>query len=435
VNSDHPEIAAEQGGNLAETPTKPSRTQEPQSAPGQESKSGGGGTALAFLALLVALAAAAGTAWMWWQDRVSGDTVSATLQADLARLEISDSRLAGQLEELSRGLESLSATSSADPLADLDNRLSTDRAQVQAVQDSLAEQIALTRAQQQAVDALHARLLAAEAKLAEASGRELDARSELDLAEVDYLLRLASERLQLFADIAGADRALALADSNLAAMDNPAYLGVRQAIATARGDLAGVAAPDVAVIAGQLDALQKAVPNLPFPAADVPAATASPVESDGWWEKLKATFASLVTVRRSTDEENRRISLLDQDVVRQRVWLQLEAAHLALMRRDQPAFGSALQRVQATSAEWFDPASSAVQSFQSSLQQLEATDITLALPDISQPWAQLRVIRAARPAPPPLASPPAASQEPAQAESAVESESEALPDTGPDEDQ
>ena len=406
MNSDHSEIAVETTEPSKEIPAKPSSKQRQgqgqQQDRGRESGARGGGSGLAWLALLVALAAVAGTAWMAWQGQVSGDIAVERMQADIGRLEGNDSRLSGQLGELSESLESLSSISSVDPLAQLDDRLAADRAQLQGLQESIGDQVALTRAQQQAVDALHARLLAAEALLTEVSGRERDARGELDLAEADYLLRLASERLQLFSDVAAADHALSLADSNLAALDNPAYLGVRQSIAAARGDLAAVETPDITALAGQLDALQKAVPSLPFPAADPPAAPSAPAAEQGWWEKLKATFASLVTVRRSTEEENRRISLLDQDLIRQRAWLQLEAAHLALMRRDQQAFGSALQRVQATSAEWFDPASSAVRSFESSLVQLGGTDIAVAWPDISGPWAQLRLLRSARTVPVPM---------------------------------
>jgi uroporphyrin-3 C-methyltransferase len=413
VNSDQSEIAVDAAEPSAKSPEKPLRQQERE--PGQESRVRGGGTALALLALVLALVAAAGAGWLWWQDQVSGDVAGERLQAGITDLDGKYSRLSGRLDQVSAALDSLATAPAVDPLAELDQRLSEDRAQVRALQESLGEQVALTRAQQRAVDALHARLLAAEAMLAETAGRELDARGELDLAEVDYLLRLASERLQLFSDIAAADRALSLADSNLAALDNPAYLGVRQAIANARGDLAQAETPDVLAISGQLDALQKAVPSLPFPSSETPAAASTPPADEGWWEKLKATFASLVTVRRSTGEENRRIGLLDQDVVRQRVWLQLEAAQLALMRREQQAFGYALQRVHETTAEWLDPASPAVQSFQSSVAVLEATDITVDWPDISEPWAQLRLVRSARMAPAGMTGPAAApaEQEPA----------------------
>lgn len=396
-----------------------------------ERKARGGGSALAMLAFLLALAAAAGTGWMWWQSQHGDGAGRAGMQSEVARLEGNDKRISTQVQALSEQIDSLSAASDGDPLADLNARLAGDRAQLEALREAVQEQAALARSQQQAVDAIHGRLLAAEAAMAAVSGRELDAAGELDIAEVDYLLRLASERLQLFSDPLAADRALALADAQLAALDDPSYLGVRQAISEARADLAAVDRPDSLALAARLDALQKAVPGLPFPDAAAPAANAAPEAEADWWEKLKATFASLVTVRRSTEQENRRISLQDQDYIRQRLWLQLEVAYLALMRQDQQAFVSALERVQASVDEWFDRESGAVRSFEESLKGLQGQNIAVAWPDISAPWTALRRVRAVQAAPGPapagVSPPPAAT--PPEPEMPPETESaEASPD-------
>jgi uncharacterized protein HemX len=103
-----------------------------------------------------------------------------------------------------------------------------------------------------------------------------------------------------------------------------------------------------------------------------------------------------VTVRRSTDEENERISLEDKDYIRQRLWLQLEIAHLSLMRRDQQAFRNSLARVKETLSFWFDPASSQYQSIGGKLESLAETEVQVDVPDISPPWATLQMIRAGR---------------------------------------
>jgi len=313
---------------------------------------------------------------------------------------------------LSGELESLAAAVAEDPADELRLRWSESQATIDSMSRSLQEQAALVQSLQTAVDATHGRLLAAEAALAELSARRLDARTALDLAEVDYLLRLATERLQLFADPLAADRALALADAHLAALDNPAHLTVRRAIAAARADLDAIDVPDYLAIAGRLEALQKAVPSLPFRDTSPAAATNAPAEGEDWWEKLKSTLASLVTVRRSTEEENRRVSLQDKDYMRQRVWLQLEIAYLALMRRDEAAFTGALQRVQASVDEWFEPASVDVKEFSASLDALLAMNIVIASPDISAPWAALQRVRSMPPAASPTAAPAEDSREP-----------------------
>ena len=382
--------SSEVGGDLPEPAAEPGSDQE-------QKKRGGG--VMAFFAFLTALAALAGTAWLWWQTQVPGAAEGDRLESEVSRLESNDSRLENQLQDLRGALESRGDGVSDEQMEDLRSRFSVDRSEVEALQQALQEQAALNRSLQLSADAMHGRLLAAEAALAEAAVSRVDVRSTLDLAEVDYLLRMASERLQLFGDPGGAEQALALADSQLAALDNPAYLGVRQAITAARRDLAAVAIPDDMAISAELTAIQDAVPGLPFRHSSLAAANNAPEQEQGWWEKLKSTFASLVTVRRSTEEENRRISLQDEDYVRQHIWLQMEVARLALMRRDQAAFRSELGQAQAALAEWFDPDSREVRSLNDRLAGLLELDVTVAWPDISAPWTSLKRIRSLQAAP------------------------------------
>ena len=364
-----------------------------------------------FLALLMALVALAGTAWLWWQDQSSGGQEEARMLAELARLESSDRELELKLSQLGDELGSLAAADGGEQLSALEGRLAADRARLEQADQGIREQAALAQSLQEAMGSMEARLRAAEAALSTMSTRQLDAGGELDLAEVDYLLRLAGERLQLFADPAAADQALELADRQIAVMNNPAYLGVRQDISAARQALARLEIPNYLDLAAELDAIQAAVPKLTFRGERESSEAAEVAVEDGWWGKLKSVFASLVTVRRSTDEEISKVSLEDKDYVRQRVWLQLEMAHLSLMRRDQAAFRSAVGRVQESLGTWFEPADTRVQSVAARLADLAALEVDAALPDISAPWSSLNRIRAAKSTAPPgalPAAPPAA---------------------------
>jgi len=268
---------------------------------------------------------------------------------------------------------------------------------------------------------LHGRLRAAEGALTGMSTRELDAGAELDVAEVDYLLRLANERLKLFSDPAAADQALEVADMHLAALDNPLYVGVRQDIAAARRSLASVNIPDYLDIASRLDSIQQNIASLPFRSGDPADSASVPAAAEGWWEKVKGVFSNLVTVRRSTDEENERISLQDKDFIRQRAWLQLEVAHLALMRRDQQAFRGALARVQDMLPAWFDGGDSGYQSVMQQIDSLASIEVQVDVPDITAPWSTLRMLRAGQPRP---AETPPTEAETADTEHEVEEELE-----------
>ena len=370
-------------------PTGPSK--EPAKA-----RSGGG---LALLAVLFSLTALLGTAWMWWQDQSSQGTSEGRLLTEIARLESADQEAALKLREVRDQVDSLPTSGHAVDLAALEGRLRPRIADLDRLEQTASEQLALTRSLQAAAESMQARLLAAEAAVSGLAGREVDAGGELDLAEVDYLLRLANERLKLFADPVAADEVLELADMHLDAMNNPIYLGVRQEIATARQALSALKLPDYVEISNEVDSIQAALAGLPFRDEVQTAAEpelAPPTQEEGWWSKLKGAFSGLVTIRRSTDQENDRISLEDRDYVRQRIWLQLEIAHLALMRRDQQSFRHALGRVQQTLSTWFDENSVDVQTVVGQVQVLQNIEVQTDVPDINQPWATLRLIQGDR---------------------------------------
>jgi uroporphyrin-3 C-methyltransferase len=396
-----PEETAAPENPPAETEIK--ETKEEQSLPRR------GGSVLSFFAFLFSLAALAGAGWIWWQDQASTGQEEKKLFAEITRLEGSDSELSLKLSQIRSEMDSLAAGDVGAEFEAMQKRLEADRSKMNSVEQAVSKQLTLSRSLQSATDSIQGRLVAAEAALTGLTTRELDAGGELDIAEVDYLLRLANERLQLFSDPAAADQALELADMHLAALDNPMYLGVRQDIAAGRRDLASVKIPDYLEISSQLDSIQNEVASLPLHGASVATPSSGEEDGDGWWQKVKNVFSNLVTVRRSTDLENQRISLQDTDYIRQRVWLQLEIAHLSLMRRDQKAFRASLERVQESLSTWFDASNSSYQTVKQGIDGLIALDVQVDVPDITAPWLSLRLLRATqtRPTPAPQQQIPA----------------------------
>ncbi len=367
---------------------------EPPPTPVEKPQRKGG--ALSFFAVLFSLVALAGTAWMWWQDQASGGEREQRVFTEISRLDSSDSELSLKLKQVRDEIDSLAAGDVGAEFKALQNRLATDRAKMAEVEKAIGDQMSHSRSMQAATESMQGRLLATEAALTGLSTRELDAGGELDLAEVDYLLRLANERLKLFSDPVAADQALEVADMHLDALDNPMYLGVRQDIATARRALAAVDVPDYLKIAGQLDSIQQQIASLPFQGQDPVAKTTQEAQGEGWWDKVKGVFSKLVTVRRSTEQENERISLQDKDYIRQRVWLQLEIAHLSLMQRDEQAFRTSLQRIQESLSTWFDQEDDAYKSIEQEIKHLSAIEVQVDVPDITAPWSTLRMLRGGR---------------------------------------
>ena len=389
------------------------------------------GSFVGSLALLLALAALGGTGWMWWQGQTSRGQDETRVLAEIGRLESADSELVREVRQVRQELDGLAAVDARGQIATLERQLAADRARLERAEQSALEAAARARSLQAVADSMQNRLAAVEAAAASPAARPSAEGLELDVAEVDYLLRLASERLQLFQDPAAADRALGLADRQLAALDRPAFYPVRQDIAAARQALAALELPDYVAVAAELDGLQSAVGTLPFRGFDAAPEAAGTEPESGWWGKLKGVFASLVTVRRSDAGDIGQVSLQDKDYVRQRLWLQLEVAQLSLMQRDQAAFRAALGRVRESVDAWFDAEDSRVQAATAALAELAAIPLNADLPDVSAPWSTLRRIRGAAPAAVPAASPAPASPAPEGAEPAasapVPAETESVP--------
>ena len=125
---------------------------------------------------------------------------------------------------------------------------------------------------------------------------------------------------------------------------------------------------------------------------------------NSWAGRLstRRSFQYSVTVRRAAEAEGR-LSIEDKDYVRQRIWLQVEIAHLALMRRDEASFEKALDRVEESVNSWFEEDDDAFETVAAEIEALRAIDIQPEVPDITGPWSTLRLLRGGRPGAPPAA--------------------------------
>lgn len=358
----------------------------------QEKNSASSGKAIAILALLVAMAAVSASGWQWWQLR-QGDSNQVTQLASLTRLYDEQQQLASSVAsfktkldaaespldaaEFSRRGERLNAVESK--LGDLQGQSGEDRASISAVQGSLRS--------------MEQRLSTTESGLITVAASNQNSSVELDIAEIDFLLRTASERLQLFSDPNAADLALQAADVQIEALNDPLFLSVRQRIASSRQALALVPVIDRVEISSRLLTMQSNVSDLPF-RGEVEAAPEPELPADaGWWESFKQTMSSLVIVRRRVAEDPLVLSLDDKDYLRLGLWLQLESAHLALMRNDTSVYAGSLDRVNNTLVQYFQTNASGVEALLIEIAALKQVNIAPGMPDVSAPWTQLRQLR------------------------------------------
>lgn len=333
--------ASAQGGSGGAKPTPPK----------ERSSRGRAGLWLGLLALLIAVLAILGGAYLWQQQQ--------QLRASVQE----------QQSELARTADTLRSDWSS----------SSETLQRRA--DSLGQ------AQQQLRESVE-------------SVRELAGRSRRDwiLAEVEYLLRIANQRLQLQRDVATAMAALQSADARLRELSDPGLTEVRQRIASELSELRATPRPDLDGMALQLNSLSEQVAQLPVKAARAPARTttaqAAPVlEAEDWrqglgraWEALKR----LVVIRRRDEPIAPLLGPEQEFAVREGLRLQLNGARLALLRQDPQLYDTSLQSAQEWLNRYFVTDDAATGAMADSLEQLGSRPVRVELPDIS---ASLRLLR------------------------------------------
>jgi len=223
------------------------------------------------------------------------------------------------------------------------------------------------------------------------------------VAEAEYLMRLAQERLGIARDLITAQAALELADERLRETSDPGWGRVRDQLAREIAAVAAVRLPDYAGLDGRLKALGEHIGKLKpkgLRSADTAAAAeqaaADTTEQDAFdrlWSDLKQGLQNAVRIRR-TDQP---IAALPppggDELLGVQIASQLETASLALARHDSAGFAAQLRRVIGALEQWYDLGDPAVAQISQSLRDLAGIDLEPQMPDIS---GSLRLLRETR---------------------------------------
>jgi len=220
------------------------------------------------------------------------------------------------------------------------------------------------------------------------------------LAEVEYLLRIANQRLQLQRDLKTAQLALQAADTRLQELADPLFLKVREQLASELESLAAVEPVDVDGISVKLSALMEHIDELEVqgssyqPAVKTDTAGSGNITTIQDWRELPALlWSSLSGLFRIRDHDKPVSPMLPPEneyFLRENLRLQLSATRLALLRDDSVQYRATLT----TAAGWLDTYFSAedaqVDQLRAQIEQLAAIDVVPKLPDIS---ASLKLLR------------------------------------------
>ncbi len=206
------------------------------------------------------------------------------------------------------------------------------------------------------------------------------------LAEAEFLLTQAQQRLFIARDAATADLLLASADGALMKQKDPSLLPVRSAIAKDRAALRKVPHVDRDGIYLRLQTLSSQTGLLTsgsrfLQAADEPAAADD--AGQNYSERLWKLFLNIVRIHHY-DQDVEPLLPPEQEVyMRQNLQLALVQAQLGLLQSQQQTYLSNLERVDAWVNQYCQTEDPLVRSWLDDVQALMRIDIAPELPDIS----------------------------------------------------
>ncbi len=370
------------GGKASETEKpeqKQSEKKEPKKkelkkkTPAQKKSSGSGSLvkAILILILLLLLAVAGGAGW-WFYQLQQQEPVVNTVQQNLE----------SQQQEIKR----------------LEQRLDNERREGQSQQQSQA-------ALNQSISDIQLNINSHARRLRELS---TTSRSDWLLAEAEYLIRLANQRLITERNTKNATSLLVTADGILRDLDEVDLLPVRKALAKSITALRSARMVDREGLYLQLSALSEQLVNLPLMAPELDEEESSDIEtevietdengsiSEQWRERLYQSFNSalesasdLIRVRRRDAPLEPLPSVEEDQQLRHNLAILLEQAQMALLREEQAIYQASLEKAQAWLNNYFELNESAIPLVEQ-LALLEQENVVQQLPDISEGLEVLR---------------------------------------------
>lgn len=219
------------------------------------------------------------------------------------------------------------------------------------------------------------------------------------LAEAEYLLRIANQRLQLEKDWSSALSMLQAADNVLVEAKNPRMNSVRALIADEVIALRKAPSLDVQGAVLRLQALQKELPALPWIPnkysvqknnSSQQTATeniTADVQNEAWyvrvWNKIRNALTGLVRIRVHQDGAPQPLSPDQQYYLEQNMHLMLEQAQAALLREEEDLYQHSLQRVVEWMQNYLIVEDASTEAALLSVQELLEWPVAPARPDIS----------------------------------------------------
>jgi uroporphyrin-3 C-methyltransferase len=229
-------------------------------------------------------------------------------------------------------------------------------------------------------------------------------RDDWSLAEIEQILLIASQQLQLAADVRSALIALQTADNRLQRADKPQLIPLRKVIAKDIERLKAVPYVDTVGISVKLDTILAQVDGLPLamevrPAAEHTTAPELAPDESAWRRVLREAWTDFKQMVRLQKLDKREVPLLAPEqayFARENLKLRLLSARIALLQRDQATYRADIKAARDWLNRYFDTRSAAVTNVLATLRELAESPVNIELPDIAESLEAVRNFKLAR---------------------------------------
>lgn len=317
------------------------------------------------IALLVALIAVVSVGYLYWLQMQSGTQISSVQKQTTAAVDAAISDSKQQMNQQLRAFNQQISTLKSDS--------AKEKANIAELQDRLTKSIQQVTAQQQ------------------------NTRKDWLLAEVEYLLRLANQRVLMEQTAQGALQLLRSADKILSETDDVTIYDVRKAVAADIAALEAVPVLDTEGVflrlgalnaqVGQLQVIplteQHKLPELVNQVANEEFVSSWADDIKVAWAKVADKFDQLVVVQHRDEPIEPLLSPQQSYYLQQNLHLMLEQAQLSLLQRKPRSYLNSLEKAEGWVGTYFEQDHSNTQALLKALQQLKQVEVAPQMPDIS----------------------------------------------------
>ncbi|RTE64472.1 heme biosynthesis protein [Amphritea opalescens] len=324
------------------------------------------------IALLLALLAIAGVVYLYWLQLQSGDQLQQSQQNTTSEL---NGALTKSQQQFEQQISTLNQKLSA-----LENKATQDQSNVNELQKRLTQSIQQVTAAQN------------------------NNREDWLLAEVEYLLRLANQRVLMEQTPRGALQLLRSADKILSETDDVTIYEIRKAVAADIAALEAVPELDtegvflrLGALSTQVDQLQVIPLTEQHKLPDLLDQMNSEEFASSWssdikqaWATLSDKASQLIVIQDRSEPVEPLLSPQQSYYLQQNLHLMLEQAQLSLLQRKPKSYLNSLTKAQQWVGTYFEQNDSNTQALLKALNELEQVDVAPQMPNISGSLAALK---------------------------------------------